>query len=158
MRRGYFSATGPINPSLSGFARVLRGRGSGESKLAFTDQHQVANVNKRVREISQDADGIASENEVQAHERASGDAPVPERNWNYAFTLSLGCDPLNEETHREKSVPDKAENHQVTPVQAKESVFFADPGDSDKCECVHRQSTCLAFRLSLHKGEGRVRV
>ena len=75
--------------SLIWFARRLRGCGSGESEPAFTDQHQVANVNKGVRQISENADRIAPENEVNAHEGAAGDAPVPERNWNHAFALPL---------------------------------------------------------------------
>jgi hypothetical protein len=34
--------------SLSGLARLLRGRGSGIGKLAFPDKHQIANVDHRV--------------------------------------------------------------------------------------------------------------
>jgi hypothetical protein len=118
---------------------VLRRRGSRESELAFPYQHQIANVNERVWKVSQDTNRIASEDEVEAHERASGNAPVPERYWDDTFALSLRGEPLDKETHREKSVPDKTENHNITPIQTKESVFFSDPGDSDNGEHIHRQ-------------------
>jgi len=137
---------------------MLRRGSSGESELAFPNQHQIANVNQRVWEVSQYADGIPSENKIQAHQHASGNAPVPERDWDDTFTLSLRGEPLDKKTHREKSVPDKTKNHNITPIQTKESVFFSDPSDGDKCKCVHKQFAALAFRLSLHKGEGRVRV
>ncbi len=75
--------------TMAQFARVLRRRGSGESELASADQHQIANVNKRVRKISQDANRIAPENKIKAHQRASRDAPVPERHRNHAFALAL---------------------------------------------------------------------
>jgi hypothetical protein len=118
---------------------MLRGCSSGESELAFPNQHQIANVNKRVWKVSQYADGIPPENKIQAHQHASGNAPVPERDWDDTFALSLRGEPLDKETHREKSVPDKTENHNITPIQTKESVFFSDPGDSDNGEHIHRQ-------------------
>ena len=120
------------------FAGMLRRRGGGEGKFAFPDQHQIANVNQRVWEISENSNRIAPENEVNAHKNASRDAPVPKRYRNHAFALPFGGDPLHKETHREKSVPDEAEDHEITPIEAKKPVFFADPGDCDKCECVHR--------------------
>jgi len=44
---------------------------------------------------------------------------------------------LDKETHREKSVPDKTENHDITPIQTKEPVFFSNPSDGNKSEHVH---------------------
>jgi hypothetical protein len=132
---------------------MLRGCSSGESELAFPDQHQIANINKRVWKVSQYADRVPPENKIQAHQNASGDAPVPKRHWYYTFALSLRGEPLDKETHREKSVPDKTENHNITPIQTKESVFFSNPGDSDNGEHIHRQSSSLPFRFFLHKGE-----
>ena len=137
---------------------MLRGCGSGESELALPDQHQIANVNKRVWKVSQYADGVPPEKKINAHERATRDAPIPERNWDHAFALSLRGEPLDKETHREKSVSNEAEDHEVAPIQTEEPVFLSNPCDSDKCKCVHRQFAALAFRLSLHKEEGRVRV
>jgi len=124
---------------LARLAWMLRGCSSGESELAFPYQHQIANINKRVWKVSQYADGVPPENKIQAHQRASGNAPVPERDWDDTFALSLRGEPLDKETHREKSVPDKTENHNVTPIQTKESVFFSNPGDSDNGEHIHRQ-------------------
>src|SRR5215472_9807734 len=118
---------------------MLRGRGRGEREPAFSDEHQVANVNQRVWQIRENADGVATEDEVHAHEHAAGNAPVPERNWNHTFALSLRGHPLNEKPHREKSVRDEAENHEITPVEAKKPVFFSDPSDSDECKYVHRR-------------------
>jgi len=99
------------SPSSVCLARMLRGCGCCESEPAFPDQHQIANVNERVRQISQNANRISSENEVKAHNYAACDAPVPERYWNHTFALPLRGHPLDKETHREKSVPDKAEDH-----------------------------------------------
>src|SRR5437899_7990324 len=103
---------------------MLRRCGRGEGELAFSDEHQVSDVNQRVWQVRENANRIASENEIKAHKRASRDAPVPERYWNYAFALSLRGDPLYKKTHREKSVPDETENHEITPVQAEKPVFF----------------------------------
>src|SRR5206468_440318 len=89
---------------LARFAWMLRGCSSSESELAFPYQHQIANVNKRVWKVSQYADGVRPENKIQAHQHASGNAPVPERAWDDTFALSLRGEPLHEETHREKSV------------------------------------------------------
>src|SRR6516162_8265263 len=119
---------------------MLRGRGRGECELAFSDEHQVANVNQRIWQVGENADGVATEDEVHAHEHAAGNAPVPERHWNHAFALTLRGHPLYEKPHREKSVPDEAKNHEITPIEAEKSVFFSDPRDSDECECVHRRS------------------
>jgi hypothetical protein len=118
---------------------MLRRRGSGESELAFPDQHQIANINERIWKVSKYADGVPSENKINAHKRASRDAPIPERHWDHAFALSLRSEPLHKESHREKSVSNEAENHKITPIQTKESVFFSDPGDSDNGEHIHRQ-------------------
>ena len=118
---------------------MLRRRSSGKSELAFPYQHQIANVNKRVWKVSQYADGVPSENKIQAHQRATSDAPVPEGDWDHAFALSLRSEPLHKESHREKSVSNETENHKITPIQTKESVFFSDPGDSDNREHIHRQ-------------------
>src|SRR5439155_8523192 len=122
--------------SLSGLAWFLRRRSCGQSKLAFPDKHQVADVYQRVGEIGQNPDGVPFENEVETHDHAAANAPIPERDWDHTFTLPLGCDPLNEEAHRENSVPDQTKDDEITPVEAKESIFLADPGDSDDCECV----------------------
>src|SRR6266576_6964152 len=118
---------------------MLRGCSSGESELAFPYQHQIANVNKRVWKVSQYADGVPSENKIEAHQYASGNAPVPERDWDDTFALSLRGEPLNEETRREKSAPNETKDHEVTPIQSKKSVFLPDPGNSDECKCIHRQ-------------------
>src|SRR5216117_1870455 len=118
---------------------MLRGRGRRECELAFSDEHQIANVNQRVWEISQNSNRVPPENKIKTHQHASGNAPVPERDWNHTFTLSLGGHPLDEKTHREKSVPDEAENHEITPIETEKSVLLPDPRDSDNCECVHRQ-------------------
>lgn len=131
--------------SLVLFARFLRGRGGGESKPAFSDQHQIANVNHRVREIRQDANRIAPENEVNAHEGASGNAPVPERHRNHTFALPLGSEPLDKETHREKGVRNETKDHEITPIQTEEPVFLPDPGDGDDGKCIHRQLTDWAI-------------
>jgi hypothetical protein len=128
---------------------MLRGRGRGERELAFSDQHQIANVNQRVWQIRENADGVATEDEVHAHEHAAGNAPVPKRYWNHAFALSLRGHPLYEKTHREKSVPDKAENHEITPIEANKPIFFSDPRDSDECECVHRRLTDSAISYGI---------
>ena len=56
---------------------MLRRRGSGGSGLALLDQHQVPNIDQRVRKIGEDADWVAFENEVEAHDDAAADAPVP---------------------------------------------------------------------------------
>src|SRR5206468_12374161 len=113
---------------LAGFAWVLRRRGSGESELAFPDQHQIANVNERVWKVSQDANGIPSENEINAHEDASRDAPIPERDWDHAFALSLCSEPLDKESHRENSASNEAKDHEITPIQTTEKVFLAELG------------------------------
>jgi hypothetical protein len=135
------------------FARVLRRRGGSESKFAFPDQHQIANVNHRVRQIRQDANRIAPENEVNAHERASGNTPVPERYRNHTFALPFGGEPLDKETHREKGVPNETKDHEITPIKTEEPIFLSDPGDSNKCEHVHRQ--CSLFNPSPLPSQGR---
>jgi hypothetical protein len=124
--------------SLTRFARVLRGRGSSRSRSAFPNQHQITNVNEGVRQISEDANGISLENKVEAHDHTTGDAPIPKRDRDHAFALAFRSQPLHKKTHRKSSVPDKAEHDEITPIQTEESVFFPDPRDSDKCECVHR--------------------
>src|SRR5438067_3691568 len=116
---------------------MLRRRGRRECEPSFSDEHQVANVNQRIWQICENPDGVATEDEVHTHQHAAGNAPVPERYWNHTFALSLGSDPLNEKPHREKSVPDETEDHEITPIEAKKPVLFADPGDCDKCEGVH---------------------
>src|SRR5438034_9946575 len=121
---------------LSDFSRLLRGRSCGESKLAFPDKHQVTDVNQRIGEIGQDPNRIPFENEVETHDHAAADAPIPERHRDHAFTLPLRREPLNEKSHRENSVPDKAEDDEITPVQTKEAIFLSDPVDSDDCEYV----------------------
>jgi len=47
--------------TLARFARFLRGRGSGKSKLAFPDKYQITDVYHRVGEIGQDADRVPFE-------------------------------------------------------------------------------------------------
>src|SRR5205807_10004533 len=64
------------SPSSVRLARILGRRGRSESKPALSDQHHIADVNERVWEISENPNRIGSENEVNAHENASGDAPV----------------------------------------------------------------------------------
>ena len=118
---------------------MLRGRGRGKREPAFSDEHQVANVNQGIWQIRENSDRIATENKVHAHEHAAGNAPVPERYWDHTFALPFGSDPLHEKPHREKSVPYEAQNHEITPIEAKKPVFFSDPSNSDKCECVHRR-------------------
>jgi hypothetical protein len=124
--------------------------GRSESKPAFPNQHQVSNVNKRVWQISENPNGISSENKIETHEDASGNAPVPERYWNHAFALPLRREPLDKETHREKSVPYEAEDHEITPIETKEAVFFTYPGDSNNCQCVHKQLTDSAIYNGSH--------
>jgi hypothetical protein len=118
---------------------MLRGRGRGEREPAFSDEHQVANVNQRIWQIRENAHGVAPENEVDAHKRAARDAPVPKGHRNYTFALSLRGDPLDEKPHGEKSVPDEAENHEITPIETEKSVFLPDPCDGDECECIHME-------------------
>ena len=74
---------------------------------------------------------VSLENEVEAHDDTAGDAPIPERHWNHTIAPPLGGDPLHQKTHRENSVPDQAKNDKITPVQTEETMFLADPGDSD---------------------------
>src|SRR5262249_2818721 len=95
--------------------------------------------------IRENSHRVATENKVHAHEHAAGDAPVPKRDWNHTFALSLRGHPLYEKTHREKSVPDETQYHEITPIEAKKPVFFSDPSDCDKCECVHRRLTDSAI-------------
>jgi hypothetical protein len=118
---------------------MLRRRRSGKGEFALPNEHQVADVNKRVGEIRKNPNRIASKNKVNAHEYASRNAPVPERDRDNAFTLSFRGDPLDEKPHREKSVSNEAKDHEITPIQTKKSVLLPDPGDSDECKCVHRQ-------------------
>jgi len=58
---------------------------------------------------------------------------------------------LDKKTHREKSVPDKAKDHEVTPIETEESIFFPDPRNSDECEHIHRQLTdsAISYRILL---------
>src|SRR5262249_39084385 len=58
---------------------------------------------------------------------------------NHTFALPLRGNPLDKKPHRKGEVPDKAKDNEIAPVQAKEPVFFANPGDCDKCESVHKQ-------------------
>src|SRR5437868_14256367 len=110
---------------------MLRGRGRGERELAFSDAHQVANVNQRVWQIRENANGVATEDEVHAHEHATGTAPIPKRYRNHTFALSLRGHPLYEKRHREMGVPVEPEYHEITPIQAKIPVFVSNPRDSD---------------------------
>jgi hypothetical protein len=75
--------------SLASFARLLRGRGGGQCKLAFPDKYQIADVYHRIGEIGQDADRVTLEDEVEAHDHAPGDAPIPERDRDHALALPL---------------------------------------------------------------------
>src|SRR5438552_12685153 len=127
--------------SLVNFTRLLRGRGCGKSKLAFPDKHQIADVNQRIGEIGQDPNRIPFENKVETHDHAAADAPIPERDRDHAFLLTLRREPLNQESHRENCVPDETEDDEITPVQTKEAIFLSDPGDSDDCKCVHKRLT-----------------
>jgi hypothetical protein len=128
-----------LTNELSRLTRVLRRRRGSKGEFALPNQHQVTNVNKRVWQIRENPNRIASENKVNAHEHASGNAPVPERDWDDAFALSFRGEPLNEETRREKSAPNETKDHEVTPIQPEKSVFLPDPGNGDECKCVHRQ-------------------
>jgi hypothetical protein len=58
---------------------------------------------------------------------------------------------LHKKTHREKKVPDEAKNHDITPIQTEEAVFFPDPSDGDECEHIHRQFTgwAISYRIFL---------
>jgi len=47
---------------------------------------------------------------------------------------------LDKKTHREKNVPDEAKNHDITPIQTEEAVFFPDPRDSDDEGNFHKVS------------------
>jgi hypothetical protein len=131
---------------------VLRRRRGSKCEFALPNQHQISNVNKRVREIRENSNRIASKNKVNAHEHATGNAPVPERDWNYAFALPLGGEPLDEETHREKSVPNEAEDHEITPIQSKKPVFFSDQVIAMSASVFIGNVVGSAFRLSLRKG------
>src|SRR5262249_40072319 len=75
--------------SLSRLTRMLRRRRGSKREFALPNQHQIPNVNKRVREIRENPNWIAPENKVNAHEHASGNAPVPERDGDNALSLSL---------------------------------------------------------------------
>jgi hypothetical protein len=67
--------TGPPSAlSLSSFARFLRPGGGGIGKPALTDKHQIADIDHRVREVSENANRIPSENKVKAHDYASGNS------------------------------------------------------------------------------------
>ena len=70
-------------------AGMLRRRGSSGSRAALSDQHQIANVDQRVGKIGEDADRIALEDEIKAHDHAAGDAPIPKRDRDHAFALPL---------------------------------------------------------------------
>src|SRR5438067_2163189 len=131
--------------SLSGLTRFLRWRGRRGSKLSFPDKHQVADVYQRIGEISQDPDGVPFENEVETHDHAPADAPIPERYRDHAFSLPLRRDPLNKETHRKNSVPDQTKDNEITPVEAKEPIFLPDPGDSNDCKYIHKRLTDSAI-------------
>src|ERR1700730_2922231 len=126
---------------------MLRSRRRGERELAFSNEHQVTNVDKRVWQIRENAYGIATENEVHAHQHAPGNAPVPKRYWNHTFTLSLRRDPLDKKPHGEKSVPNETENHEITPIETEKPVFLPDPRDSNECECVHSNAVFSVSRL-----------
>src|SRR5258708_3382268 len=69
----------PSKPSasLSRLTRVLRRRRGSKCEFALPHQHQISNVNERVREIRENSNRIASKNKVNAHEHATGNAPVP---------------------------------------------------------------------------------
>jgi len=82
-----------LTNELSRLTRVLRRRRGSESEFALPNQHQVTNVDKRVREICENPNRIASENKVNSHEHASGNAPVPERDRDNAFALSFRGEP-----------------------------------------------------------------
>src|SRR5919198_5560181 len=115
-------------------ARLLRRCCRGEGKFASLNKDEVADVNQRVWQIRENTDGVASKNKVKTHDDAAGNAPVPKRNRNHAFALAFGSEPLNNETHRENQVSDQAENNQVTPIEAEETMFPADPGRGDNDE------------------------
>src|SRR4029077_12642757 len=74
-------------------AGMLRGRGGSGRRAALSNQHQIANVDQRVRKIGEDADRIALKDEIKAHDHAASDAPIPKRDRYYAFALSLRGDP-----------------------------------------------------------------
>ena len=132
--------------------RVLRRRRRSRSRAAFSNKHQIANVYQRVRQVRQYANGVSSENKIQAHDQAASDAPIPERYRDDAFPLPFGRKPLDKKTHREKDVPDEAKDHDITPIQTEEPVFFPDPRDGDKCECVH---SMWLFNVSPLPSQGR---
>src|SRR6202022_1235089 len=114
-------------------ARMLRRRRSGIGELFFPDEHQIANVNDRVWQVGEDANGIAPKKKIQKHQETATDAPVPKRNRDDAFALTFRRPPLDQKTHRESGVPDQAEDHEIIPVQSEEAMFLAVPrrGDED---------------------------
>src|SRR5439155_15311546 len=44
-----------------------------------------------------------------------------------------------------KSVPDETKDHEITPIQTKEPVFFPDPSNGNKCKCVHSDEVLYPF-------------
>jgi len=117
---------------LAVFARRLRRAGCGISEPTFPNQHQIADVNDRIGQISQDSNRIAPEKKIQEHDDAAGDTPVPERHRDHALALSFRCPPLDEKTHREGGGPNQAENHEIIPVEAKKTMFVAEPRRGNK--------------------------
>ena len=122
---------------LAVFPRRLRRAGRGKRETAFTNQHQIANVNDRVRQIRQDPDRIAPEKKIDKHDDAPGDAPVPERNRNHAFALAFRCPPLHQKAHRKCRRPDQAEDDEIIPVQTENAMFPAEPCYGNKEWKVH---------------------
>src|SRR5438046_10509521 len=101
---------------------MLRRTSGRISELSLTNQHEIANVNDRVRQIRDHPDRVAPEKEIQEHDDTAANAPVPERNWNDALTALFRGVPLDKEAHRKGQVSNQSKDHEIIPVQPKETM------------------------------------
>lgn len=85
-------------------------RGSCHARLVFPpDEMQIAGVDEKARELTDDEDGVGAIDRVGEQGRASGEAEIPEGDGHDAAATSFAGEPLHEETHREKCLTEQAD-------------------------------------------------
>ena len=84
----------------------MRGSSPG---LLLADEIEIPKINDRVKKIGSDKDRVHLPDGVGEENQPSPQAEIPEGNGNDTLLLLLRGDPLDDESHGEHCLPEKAE-------------------------------------------------
>src|SRR5258706_9709679 len=90
---------------------------------------QIPQVNHGIWKIADNSNRVSAKNKIGTQQNTSGYTEVPEGNRQDALAAFFGSNPLNNKTHRKKQLSDKAEDHQIAPIQTKKTVKLAKPSN-----------------------------